>query len=93
MKKCILYKQEDGILAIVLPSNEALNLYGIDAIAQKDVPEGKPYKIVEINNKNFPLDGTFNEYGVPNMDRTFREAWTIDELELSDGVGSNMTTF
>jgi hypothetical protein len=41
----ILYKNDDGV-AIVVPSPEALSLYGIDAIAKKDVPYGTPYKLV-----------------------------------------------
>ena len=41
--------------------------------AAKDVPTGSAYKIVA------------DDY-VPS-DRTFRNAWTIEESELTDGVG------
>ena len=41
--------------------------------ALKDVPTGLKFKIVE------------DSY-VPN-NRTFRNAWTVDEAELTDGVG------
>jgi len=41
--------------------------------AKKDVPTGLPYKIVDVSE-------------IPS-DRTFREAWDIDEAELTDGVG------
>ena len=41
--------------------------------AAKDVPTGLAYKIVE------------DSY-VPS-DRTFRNAWTIESSELTDGVG------
>ena len=41
--------------------------------ALKDVPTGLKFKIVE------------DSY-VPS-DRTFRNAWTVDEAELTDGVG------
>ena len=41
--------------------------------ARKDVPTGLPYKIVDVSE-------------IPS-DRTFREAWDIDEVELTDGVG------
>jgi len=41
--------------------------------AAKDVPTGSAYKIVE-------------DSFVPS-DRTFRNAWTIEESELTDGVG------
>lgn len=56
----IIYKTESGI-AIIHPTDEALALYSIDAIAQKDVPAGVPYRIVNANE-------------VPS-DRTFRNAW------------------
>jgi hypothetical protein len=41
--------------------------------AKKDVPTGLPYKIVDVSE-------------IP-ADRTFRNAWDIDEAELTDGVG------
>jgi len=41
--------------------------------AKKDVPTGLPYKIVHVSE-------------IPS-DRTFREAWDIDEVELTDGAG------
>ena len=41
--------------------------------AKKDVPTGLPYKIVDVSE-------------IPE-DRSFREAWDIDEAELTDGVG------
>ena len=45
----------------------------IEQIAKKDVPTGLKYKIVDVSE-------------VPS-DREFRNAWTIDEAELADGVG------
>jgi hypothetical protein len=41
--------------------------------AKKDVPTGLPFAIVEVSE-------------IP-ADRTFRNAWDIDEAELTDGVG------
>jgi hypothetical protein len=73
MNQVIVYKQDNGVAAIVRPTDEALAQYGIHAIAQKDVPAGKPYKI--INASEIPTD------------RTQREAWTVDTAELTDGVG------
>ncbi len=92
MTQVILFKQDNGIPAIIIPTSEALDLYGVDIIAKKDVPFGKPYKIVDNISENFPLDGTFNELGEPNIDKTFRSAWEIDESLLTDGVGSNFNT-
>jgi ribosomal protein S12 len=45
----------------------------IEQIAKKDVPTGLKYKIV-------------NASEISN-DRTYRDAWTIDDAELTDGVG------
>ena len=73
MNKRIIYKNTDGTIAIIIPTPEALQNMTIDAIAQKDVPTGLNYKIVDDS--------------VIPTDRTFRNAWTIDESELTDGVG------
>jgi hypothetical protein len=75
----IIYKTTDGGVAVIVPSDEALNKYGIEAIAKKDVPAGQPYKIVDAAD-------------VPS-DRTFRNAWEVDEATLTDGVGSVSNTF
>jgi hypothetical protein len=52
--KRIIYPTEDGGVAIIIPA------VSVEA-AIKDVPEGKPYKIVEASD-------------IPT-DRTFRDAW------------------
>ena len=70
----IIYKNESGGVSILHPTDEALSFMTIDEIAKKDVPTGLPYKIVEDSE-------------VPT-DRTFRDAWTIDEATLTDGVGA-----
>lgn len=73
----IIYLNDAGGVSIITPSPEALSLYGIDAIAQKDVPVGKPYKIIP--DEYFPTD------------RTFRDAWEVDESTLTDGVGTGIS--
>lgn len=70
----IIYKNEDGGVSVLHPTEEALSFMSIDEIAKKDVPTGLPYKIVEDSE-------------VPT-DRTFRDAWTVDEATLTDGVGA-----
>lgn len=70
----IIYKNESGGVSILHPTPDALTFMIIDEIAKKDVPTGLPYKIVEDSE-------------VPT-DRTFRDAWTIDEATLTDGVGA-----
>ena len=49
-------------------------IWTIEEIAAKTVPTGYKYKIVEDSD-------------VPT-DRSFRNAWTVDEADLTDGVGS-----
>ena len=69
--KRIIYKQDDGKVAVIAPAkNEART---VDEIAKKDVPTGKKYKIVDVS-------------GI-SSDRSFRDAWTVDESDLTDGVG------
>lgn len=79
MTQLILYTQDNGTVAIIRPTEEALALYGIDAIAKKDVPFGKPYKIVDAST-------------IPT-DRTFRSAWEVDDVDLTDGIGAESNEF
>jgi hypothetical protein len=60
MKK-IIYPTDDGGVSIVTPTPEALETMTIEEIAAKDVPAGKPFKIVDVAD-------------IPT-DRTFRNAW------------------
>lgn len=69
----IIYKNENGGVSILHPTEEVLSFMSIAEIAKKDVPTGVKYKIVEDSE-------------VPT-DRTFRNAWTVDEATLTDGVG------
>ncbi len=77
--KRIVYIEKDGGLAILIPTPECLEYYTLEQIAQKDVPEGLPYKIMDASD-------------IPS-DRTFRNAWEIDSTELTDGVGASHSTF
>jgi len=79
MNPVIIYKQENGVVAIIRPTDEALQRYGIEAIAAKDVPAGKPYKIIDASE-------------IPT-DRSQRNAWTVDDVDLTDGVGAEYNTF
>lgn len=74
MSQVIIYKQDNGIVGVIYPTLEALTLFGIETLAQKDVPTGKPYKIVD--STALPAD------------RSLRDAWTISDAELTDGVGA-----
>jgi hypothetical protein len=78
MNQVIIYKQDNGTVAVIIPTQEALDLYGLDAIAQKDVPAGLAYKIIE--DSDLP-------------DRSERNLWDVDVADLTDGVGSESNEF
>jgi hypothetical protein len=61
--KRIIYPTDEGGVAIVVPSPEWLAQEGntIEILAQMRVPEGKPFKVVDVAD-------------IPS-DRTFRNAW------------------
>jgi hypothetical protein len=53
MTNAIIYPQDNGNIALVMPSGEL----PIEDVAQKDVPAGKPYLIVDA--ASIPADHTF----------------------------------
>ena len=75
----IIYKTDEGGVAVIIPTQEALEQHGIQAIAIKDVPAGKPFKIVDVS-------------AIPS-DRSARDAWTVDEADLTDGIGGESNEF
>ena len=79
MNQRIIYPTDDGGVAIIIPAPECLVEHTIEEIAVKDVPAGKPYKIVDVTD-------------IPT-DRTFRNAWTVNEEDLTDGVGAESNEF
>ena len=97
MTKRIIFQNDEGNLAVVIPSPEDLAKYGIEAIALKDVPAGKPFKIVDVTDFPLELDADGNpvldEDGNVKHDRTFRAAWEVDEATLTDGIGAESNEF
>ena len=79
MNQRIIFPTDNGGVAVIVPSPNCLKEHTIEEIAAKDVPAGKPYKIVDVTD-------------IPE-DRTFRNAWTVDEEDLTDGVGSEHNMF
>jgi hypothetical protein len=77
MTQVIIYLQDNGIPAVVMPTQEALDAHGIMAIAVKDVPAGKPFKIIDASE-------------LPN---TPQETWTVDDADLTDGIGGESNEF
>lgn len=83
MEKRIIYKwseidpiTETAIdrVAVIIPARFEDCGLTVVQIAAKDVPTGLPYKIVDVSD-------------IPT-DRSQRAAWSIDESELTDGVGA-----
>jgi hypothetical protein len=77
MTQVIIYNQDNGIPAVLTPSQEALELYGIEAIAIKDVPAGKPYKIVD----------------AADLPDAPQETWVVDDADLTGGFGGESNEF
>lgn len=78
MAQIIVFKQDNGRLAVIYPAPEAVEAHGIDAIARKDVPAGKPFKIIDTRD-------------LPPRDQ--RDGWTVDDALLTDGIGSQSDQF
>lgn len=74
----IIFKNDAGGVSVIYPTQEALDAYGIEAIAKKDVPSGKPYKIIDA--KELPT-------------REQRNQWDVDEKDLTDGIGAESNEF
>lgn len=78
MGQVIVYKNDNGGVSVIHPTPEAVSIYGIEAIAVKDVPAGKPYKIIDASE-------------LPS--RELRNQWDVDEADLTDGVGGESNEF
>ena len=65
MTKRIIYPKDDGGVAVIVPAPEYLETHTIEELAAKDIPAGKEYKIVDVED-------------IPS-DRTFRNAWEYQE--------------
>jgi hypothetical protein len=73
----VIYNQDNGILAVVSPTLECLETHTIQEIAIKDVPAGKPFKIIDA--ADLPTEP--------------QETWVVDEADLTDGVGGESNEF
>jgi hypothetical protein len=66
--KLIIYPNDNGGIVLLTPAPECG--LSLQEIAAKDVPAGKPWKIVDAAD-------------IP-ADRTFRDAWTADFTEVTE---------
>ena len=80
-----IYKNNDGSISIIIPSQEVLAMFSTELealhkVCDKDTPNGLPYWIVE-------------DTDIPS-DRSQRSAWTIDEVaNPPHGYGAVLNTF
>jgi hypothetical protein len=79
MNQVIIFQNDEGGVSVIYPTPEALASHTIAEIALKDVPAGKPFKIVDISE-------------IPT-DRTERNLWTVDAELLTDGIGGESNEF
>ena len=75
----IIYKEDTGIVVVINPILDCINpntgaYYTLEEIALKVVPTGNKYKILDVSDVS--------------TDRSFRNAWTVDDSDLTDGEGS-----
>tara|TARA_R100000149_G_C5826486_1_gene103729 strand:+ start:66 stop:296 length:231 start_codon:yes stop_codon:yes gene_type:complete len=70
-KRIIFIKEGATTITVGIPMDNTS--LTVEEIAKKCVPTGKKYKIVD--KEDIPSD------------RSFRNAWTVDEADLTDGVG------
>ena len=76
----IIYKNQDNSVSVLIPTQEVLDTVGLQAIAEKDVPQDLPYWLVDASE-------------IPS-DRSQRNAWEIDEsLGTPDGFGGKSNEF
>jgi hypothetical protein len=73
MNQVIIYKQDSGATAVVYPTQNAIDRLGMAGTANKHVPAGKPYKIIDSSL-------------VPS-NRDDRDLWIVNDTDLTDGVG------
>lgn len=74
MTQVAIFKRDDGVVAVLIPTPEALQTYSIMEIAIKDIPYGKKFKIMNFED-------------LPN--NAVQESWVVSDDELTDGVGKN----
>ena len=72
MSQVIIYNQDNGVPAVLMPTPEALQIMTLQQIGVKDVPAGKRF-------------GIFNTSALPR--NAPQEAWVVPDSELNAGIG------
>jgi len=71
MNKVVIYQSDTGGVAILTPCNPNKT---IKEIADRGVPKGRPYKIIDASD--LPTD--YSRF----------DQWTVDVADLTDGEGA-----
>jgi hypothetical protein len=74
MSQVIVYKQDNGVIAVITPTPEYLQDHTIYECAVKDVPQGKKFQIVNYNE--LPWDYP-------------QESWVMNDSEFTGGTGGS----
>ena len=76
--KRIIYKTDEGGVAVIVPSAEYLSNHTIEELASKDAPQGVEYHIVDAST-------------IPT-DRKYRNAWELvnKKIEVNQAKASQM---
>lgn len=108
MTQVIIFKNDEGGVSVIIPTQEALDLHGIEAIALKDVPSPKKiydvptgvfetdpesletYEVMDFRIKTYPFK-IIEATDLP--DRSQRNQWDIDVVDLTDGIGAESNEF
>ena len=74
-----IYRNTDGTVAVIIPSEEVLQTVGLKAVMEKDVPQDLPYWLVM-------------DTDIPS-DRTDRNSWILENMPKPDGFGGVSNEF
>jgi hypothetical protein len=74
MEQRIIFKNDEGGVSVIIPSPDCG--LTVEQIALKDVPDGKPFKIID-------------ETDLPP--RETRPGWEVEDSFLDDGIGDTET--
>lgn len=75
----VIYKNLDDTVSILIPAQEVLDIVGLQAIAEKDVPQDLPYWLIM-------------DTDIPS-DRTERDQWIWETTADPDGFGGASNIF
>ena len=76
----IILENKDKSIGVLIPTQECVSIFKIEAIAKKDTPQSLPFWIVE-------------DDFIPT-DRTYRDEWQLpDNFREPDGYGGESNEF